>query len=349
MASPLRVVRLMRQYIEAWSLDLSGLVVLTEAASGYYAVTSVLAAMAGADQVLALTQDSQYGTADQVRAQTRALETLCDLPTAVEIYTQRDLALFAQADIVTNLGFVRPIDAQAVGAMKPTTVVPLMCEVWETRPSDVDLAACRERGILVMGTNESAPGLRVFEFCGPLGVRMLLEAGLEIYQNRIVIVSSDRFGDVLLAALRAAGAEVIPIGPAALREQSQALVDCDAIVLADYAYPGALIGENAPLSGTDLAALASGTVVIQFAGGADVADLARHGIPTVPPRPVGPFRMGQTLAALGPKPVIDLHGAGLKIGQLMALARQSGLEAKQAEAAILRDSTLAQSLKMYPT
>ncbi|MBN1810365.1 MAG: hypothetical protein JXA14_00860 [Anaerolineae bacterium] len=348
MANPLRVVRLMRQFVDAWSLDLSGLTVLTEAASGYYAVTPVLAALAGASRVVALTRDSQYGTAEEAIGQTRAVETLCGLPELVEIHNCRDLGLFKDVDIVTNLGFVRPIDADVVDVMKLTAVVPLMCETWEVRPGDVDLDACRARGILVMGTNESAAGLDVFESCGALCLQMLFEAGLEVHQNRIVIVSSDRFGQVLLAALHATGADAVQVGPAVLAEQPEVVAECDAVVLADYTYPYALVGKDAPLTGSQLAALAPGTTVIQFAGGGDVHDLERHGIHSIPQHSVSPFRMGRTLAALGPKPVVDLHGAGLKVGERMARIRQATPDVAQANAAVLRECVLAQSVLPEP-
>ena len=50
--NPLRLVRLMRQAVARCELDLSGAVVLTEAASGAYVVTPVLAALAGAARVV---------------------------------------------------------------------------------------------------------------------------------------------------------------------------------------------------------------------------------------------------------------------------------------------------------
>ena len=51
-ANPLRVVKLIRDTIEFLKLDLSGLVVLTEAASGPFVVTPVVAAAAGAERVI---------------------------------------------------------------------------------------------------------------------------------------------------------------------------------------------------------------------------------------------------------------------------------------------------------
>ena len=114
--------KLIRDAITFLQLDLSGLTVLTEAASGLYVVTPVIASLAGSKQVMALTRDSHYASADSVIAQTRALEILCDADSKIEIYTKRSLDLFAEANIVTNLGFVRPIDAEIVSVMGETAV-----------------------------------------------------------------------------------------------------------------------------------------------------------------------------------------------------------------------------------
>ena len=68
-----RLTDLMRSAIERCNLDLSGLTVLTEAATGAYVVTPVIAAMAGARRVLAVTQSTRYGTVDEVRSATLEL------------------------------------------------------------------------------------------------------------------------------------------------------------------------------------------------------------------------------------------------------------------------------------
>ena len=138
-----RLAKLLPETIAAFHLDLSGLTVLTEAASGAYVVTPIIAALAGARRVIAVTGESPYASTDEVIAQTREVASLFGVFSAVEIHTKRSTDLFAEADIITNLGFLRPIDAEAVEAMKPMAVVPLMCEAWEFRPGDLDMTACR--------------------------------------------------------------------------------------------------------------------------------------------------------------------------------------------------------------
>ena len=137
----------MRSAIERCALDLSGSVVFTEAASGAYTVTPVLAAMAGAVQVLALAHSSRYGTVEDVARATIDLARTAGGVDRVKIITEKRPDIIARADIVTNSGHLRPIDAAMVRSMKSTAVIPLMYEAWEFHPDDLDLAACRENWI----------------------------------------------------------------------------------------------------------------------------------------------------------------------------------------------------------
>jgi hypothetical protein len=50
---------------------------------------------------------------------------------------------------------------------------------------------------------------------------------------------------------------------------------------------------------------------------------------------------------LGPKPLIGLHTAGLKVGETLARARIQGLSALQAEYATLRRLPIAQGFPGY--
>src|SRR3954453_6090197 len=164
---PRRLVRLMGATIEQCGLDLSGLTVLTEAANGAYVVTPVLAAMAGAE-VHALAAGTAYASAEHIRELTEGLAQLAGVLDRIHLAPRKDIDIVSAADIITNSGQVRPIDSETVAQMKPSAVVPLMYESWEYRHTDVDLTACRSRGVAVAGTNERHPAVDVFSFLGQM-------------------------------------------------------------------------------------------------------------------------------------------------------------------------------------
>src|SRR3954451_5381304 len=169
---PRRLVRLMRAAVDRCDLDLKGLTVLTEAASGAYVVTPVLAAMAGAD-VLAVAAGNAYSSDEEIRELTLGIARLAGVMDRIELVVGKDAAIIGSADIVTNSGQVRPIDAETVSHLKPSAVVPLMYESWEYREADLDLEACRARGIAVAGTNERHPAVDVFSYLGEMALLQL--------------------------------------------------------------------------------------------------------------------------------------------------------------------------------
>ena len=306
-----RLVALMQASIERCRLDLSGRTVLTEAASGAYAVTPVLAALAGA-RVYAIASTTSYSTEDQVAAVTAELARLARVTDRVQLVRHKSPDVVAAADIVTNSGQVRPIDADTVGGLKPSAVIPLMYESWEYRRSDIDLGACRDRGIPVAGTNETHPAVDVFSFLGPMAVKQLHDAGIAVYGSRVVLLCDNPFGPFIANYLRHGGAEVVTtrlLTRAALSKR------CDAVILA--LRPGAdavLTDAGARL----LAQAAPAAVLLQFWGDADRAALAAAGVPVWPPDAPRPGHMGVLPSDIGPEPVVRLQAGGLKVGELLA-------------------------------
>ena len=309
--NPARLVNLMGAAITRCQLDLAGRVVLTEAATGAYVVTPVLAAMAGAD-VYALTAGTVFGSAAELRKVTTELAAAAGVAGRIRFVAEKSPAVVGAADIVTNSGQVRPIDAAFVARLKSSAVVPLMYESWEYRRSDVDLAACRARRIAVAGTNERHPAVDVFSFLGMMAVKQLHDAGIAVYGTQLAVLCDNSFAPFITSALRAAGADVT--------ETEQLTADvlgqrCEAVLLALQPDTGrSLTAADAEL----LRTRAPGAVVVQYWGDADRPALAAAGVPVWPEIAPAAGHMGILPSAVGPEPVVRLQAGGLKVGQLLA-------------------------------
>ncbi|HEX5496992.1 MAG TPA: hypothetical protein VFX70_20715 [Mycobacteriales bacterium] len=321
--NPARLAALTRAAVHRCALDLSGRVVLTEAASGAYSVTPVLAALAGAEHVFAACRDTRHATVATVAEATGELAELVGVADRIDMVATglpgsagvADLA--AGADIVTNSGHVRPVDAAVVSRMRPGSVVSLMYEAWELRPSDVDVTACRERGVLVAGTNERHPLVDVFSFLGVMAVKLLLDAGVAVYRSRIVVLCDNPFRGYLERGLVAVGARVrVCDGPSGLGAEpdGQPHDGPDAVLVA--LRPGA----GPVLTGPALRTVAErmpGAVVAQFWGDVDRAAARSAGVPVWPVEPPAPGHMGVLPSDVGPEPVVRLQTGGLKVGELL--------------------------------
>ena len=327
-----RLVRLMSAAIARCQLDLGERVVLTEAATGAYVVTPVLAALAGAD-VYALASATAFGSAAELRKTTADLAALAGVAGRIRFVTEKNAALVGAADIVTNSGQVRPIDAALVAWMKPSAVVPLMYESWEYRRSDVDLEACRARNIVVAGTNERHAAVNVFSFLGMMAVKQLHDAGIAVYGSHLVVLCDNLFAPFITKALRSAGADVTET-----RHLTADVLDrrCNSVLLALQPDTGRsvaaaeakLLGDRAP-----------GAVLVQYWGDADRLALAAAGVPVWPEIAPSPGHMGVLPSAVGPEPVIRLQAGGLKVGQLLA----DGLDRASAQ-----ERALVQLLLCHP-
>ena len=352
--SPARSLILIEEYIKQLKLDLSGLVVLTEAASGNYIYTPLIAVMAGAEKVIAVTRDSRYGKAKDITRNTFLLAKAFGLEKRIQIKESLPPQKIRQADIVTNLGFLRPITKEFISNLKSTTAISLMYETWEFREEDLDLHECWKRGIPVLGTNEEHEALRIFEYIGHLCLKILLEAQIEVFQSKIVLVGNNPFGKNITKTLSAAKANILWVTDATDDEVKElggikigcnlkdkrvqgSIRNCDAIIINTYPDRDEVIGKNGYISSQKLKELAPGTLVIQLNGMIERKTLDKLGITCLPTDEPGAGHMGWTLADLGPKPVIALNSGGLKVGELLARAKLKGLNRVKAEQEALRD------------
>jgi uncharacterized protein YnzC (UPF0291/DUF896 family) len=307
------IPELIQNTIDFIKLDLTGFTVLTEAASGNYAVTPIIALMANADKVIAITSNSKYATANEVISQTRTLEKLCKLDKHTEIHTIRNTNIFSQADIITNLGFVRPLDHTVISVMKPTAVIPYMCEGWEFRETDIDINKCNRKGIPVLGTNEQYP-LDILSYCGNLCIHMMHQAKIDIPRSRILIVSNDKFRLILQKKLKQVGLFAKSIK--SLKNISKNyLQSFNVLIISDYTNNHIIIGSGGDISPQDIAKINPSLHIIQFAGINDVQEILKHNIHIYPETNIQSHRMAITLSELGPKPIIELHTLGLKVGE----------------------------------
>ena len=308
-----RLLGLVDRSLTETRLDLDGARVLTEAATGAYAVTPVLAALGGATRVEAVTRSTRFGSVADVTEETMILARAAGVDDRIVIHDHLDAELVGTADIITNSGHVRPIDDRMASWMKSDCVVPLMFEAWEIDlgRDDVDLSALDRRGIRYAGTNERHPAVDVFSFLGPMLVKLLNDAAVAVYRSRVLLICDNPFQPYLERGLERSGAEVL----AAERfDPEQLTADLDAVVIA--VKPTAV----SALSVDDLLAIAArspGALVAQYWGDIARQDCIRAGVPCVPAIDPGIGHMGVLPSAVGPEPIVRLQAGGLKVGSIL--------------------------------
>lgn len=304
-----RLKRLMDRAITATNLNLSGLNILTEAASGAYATTPIIAAMANATRVFAFAKATRYGSVKEVALRISDLAAFAGVADRVTVVDAIDPQLLPTVDIVTNSGHLRPLTADLINRLPDRAAIALMFEAWEFRPSDLDLDTCVRRGIPVVGVNERHPAVDVFSYLGPLCVRQLHDCGLAVYGNRVALLCDNDFADSIFRALSGLGARV----------ELFASVDdvfpdeWDAIVVALQPSSEPRISEAEVRHLADVSP--PGVAITQFWGDIDRTALRAHGMAVWPRVEPARGHMGALLSAVGPEPIVRLQAGGLRAAE----------------------------------
>jgi hypothetical protein len=268
----------------------------------------VLAALAGA-RVQALARTTRFGTSAEGRSSTEALAELAGVRDRVEVVVDRGDLRFEEADVVTNSSHLRPIDAGVVSRLRAGAVIPLMFEAWEFRAADLDLEACRRRGIPVAGTNEQHQAIDVFSFLGPMAVKLLFDAGFAVRHGRFVVLCDNPFAPYLVASLERLGASVQLAGAPSPRAERP-----DAVLVAMR--PRLQRQEVVDLS-ERIARCYAGAAVVQYWGDLDRPTLAANGMPCWPRDAPAPGHMAVLPSDVGPEAVVRLQAGGLKVAEVL--------------------------------
>lgn len=336
---------LIERSIKTFDLDLKGLIVLTEAATGYYMLTPMIAAIAGAKKVYLLTRNSRFGKAEVVNSAIIKLAGEWGIKNRIFILSSRRDSGIKEADIVTNLGFVRPLNKRFLSRLNKYAVIPLMWETWEYRPEDLDLSECRRLNIPVLGTNEQHRFLRTMDYLGCVVTKILFELGLEVFLLHTVIFGDRKFGHKIMNKLKSAGAYsacISSLGKKLSSKDMTALKKAEVLVVADDHGSKMLIGRGGLISAETLYSINPDLKIVHVCGIIDAGAIKAVGLKLFPEKIAAPGHMSVTVDYAGPKPLIDLHAAGLKVGEEMRRARSSISDVLDLELAVLKKTSLAQ-------
>ena len=308
-----RLVRLAEASVTEMRIDLDGAVVVTEAATGAYAVTPILAALAGARRVFAFTRPTRYGSVAEVVRQTTDLAGAAGVADRIEVRTDRPLSVIHEADVVTNSGHLRPLDREVIRRMRPTAVLPLMFESWEIQAGRFDLALddAVDRGIQVAGTNERHPLVDVFSYLGTMAVKLLFDAGTAVRHRRIVVACDNPFAPYLESGLSAAGAVV---------RSTTTLTDVEGDFDPGFVLVSLTPTGSSVLSPADIRWIADtwpNAVVVQFWGDLDRTTLDQAGVSYWPLQAPPDGHMAVLPSQPGPEPVIRLQAGGFKVASVL--------------------------------
>ena len=321
----------LQHIIQDLNIQLQNECVLTEAASGAYSCTPILAALAGAD-VHAFARDSKYGSARESINEVQALAEQCGVSNSIHFHIEKNEMPWERATVVTNSGALRPLDSAVLERVSASCRIPLMFEAWEFRSQDLDLDFCKSKGIRVAGTNERHPQVDVFGYLGDMVVRLIQEAKQTPYRNKFIVVSNNDFTPYLCKPLvsmsEAVGVycpleyknEIENLGATYLGDWNSAEIPDDWKSASAVIYTGSPFSENLwgtfPLLNFNIWKTLSSPLLLRFAGDVREADLVQYEI-NFHQENVPAGHMGILPSDIGWDPIIRLQAGSLKVAELM--------------------------------
>ena len=321
----------LQHIIQELNIQLQDECLLTEAASGAYACTPVLGALAGAE-VHAFARDSKYGSAGECIKEVQSLAELCAVSDRIHFHTVKNEMPWERATVITNSGALRPLDSAVLERVSASCRIPLMFEAWEFRAQDLDLDFCKLKGIRVAGTNERHPQTDVFGYLGDLVVRLIQDAKQTPYRNKFIVVSNNDFTPYLCKPLVSMSAavgvycpleyksEIENLGATYLGDWNSTEIPNDWKSTSAVIYTGSPFSENLwgnfPLLNFHVWKSLNSPLLVRVAGDVSEADFVQHEI-NFHPEQVPAGHMGILPSAIGWDPIIRLQAGSLKVAQLM--------------------------------
>lgn len=167
--------------IKKYNLDLSGLKIFTEMASGNYMFIPALIGLAGGE-AFAYRPDLTNNEVDEINA--KVDEFTEDFKSKVVCNKN----FMSECDIITNSGYVRPITKEDIDHMKSSAVIALMMSADQVRKEDIDISACCNRNIPLVDTDEKSTG--ILSSIAFKTMKVLFEAGLSVWNDNYLLLST---------------------------------------------------------------------------------------------------------------------------------------------------------------
>jgi hypothetical protein len=313
------MIKKIKKSISKFNLDLEDKIVLTEAATGNYVITPIIAALAGAKKVYALTKDSKYGSVKEVCKQTNDLAKRLNVNDKIKIVLSNNEVPLDKIDILTNTGFNRPINKELIEKLSSKCVIPLMWEPWEFREDELDLEACHKNGIKVYGTNESDTRLKTMDYIGYIALYILLKNKRSPFSSKILVIGCEKFVMPIVYRLEKNDYDFCKI--INYKESINNVSDFNTIIIADNLSDRLIIGKdiNAFIQLKDIS---KETLLINIAGNINCDG---ENVKCEPKKPKDFPYMSFTTDFIDSLAVIDLHTASLKVAEGMLKTNRMNL------------------------
>jgi len=327
------------QLIKKYKLNLTGKIILTEAASGSYFYNPMIALLANAKCVYTYCKNSKYGDSKEINNLINLKYQEAKILNKVYQLESLDSKVISTIDILTNSGHLRPLTEDLINKLKPTAVIPLMWEPWEMRDNEIDIKAIKNNNILLMGTNEHEYPCDMRPYSPLTAVHLMMNDKVDLTIEKVIIFGEQKTLAIAIdEGFRDIGISSTRISINSSRQEIQKALNWGTyLLIAEHKNHDVIVGSNGFI-GIDQLINANIYSVGVISGLVNKEELVLQGISVFPELIERPGYMSYQPSVLGPYPVMDLFAAGLKVGDAMSNARENGLSLKDSAIYSLKHS-----------
>ena len=309
-----------KKSIDKFNLNLKGKVVLTEACNGIYSCTAIIADFSGAKRVYALAKETKYGNFYDIENNFKEYFEN-NLKNNILIIKSLD-EINEKIDIVTNSGFLRPINKKYLPFLNNESVISLMYEPWEFRESDIDIALMNKNKIKIYGTNEHDVRLKTMDYIGLTVLYHLLDYKISYFSNKkILILGNYEFTEPIERVLIENHYKVKVVNKYDCEFKDY---DYDVFVVAEHKNKQLLIGPNKAYINKFM--LDEKSKVIHICGNVDFKSVKFE---YKPQSPASFGYMSYRTDFIDDMALIDLQTSSLKVAEGMIKANELNLQKKE--------------------
>lgn len=258
------IIRLIRQSVRYFRLNLEGLNVLLTPSIRSSAIFPLIANISGAKNVVVQTNDPR------VQEEIIGYQNHLGLNNNFHFIESPTPEFLKQIDIVAK-GDNMFIDKAFVSSLNENAVISLYPKNFDfTDVSNIDTEACTDKKIPVVAVNPADYSLMLYRYFAHIIVKRCYQVNLDVYRSRLLLIGHGDMLDNTMSHLKMSGAQVYAVHTDKEIDKayiSKHLPEMDAIVLVDYPNKGGnLLGYDSAINIDELMEINPDIKVIHVSG-----------------------------------------------------------------------------------
>lgn len=237
-----KFIRYIKNSIKTFELDLNELSLFVPVLPIHTSIFPVMASLAGAKQVFAVTDDLETVN------RTAMYQQRYDWKTEVNFISELNQQMLSQLDIIVKSDDTSYLDRKSINFLKKECVIsyfPQNCDF--SFVSGIDTESCAEKGIKIILLNPNCKEIGLFKHISHLILKRCYENGISLFKSKILLLGGGELTENILSLLKAAGANVFAASTTKPDDRDYALkhiADSDAIILCEYPLTSEIILGN---------------------------------------------------------------------------------------------------------